>query len=278
MRRPRAPCGRSWPRNCRNVRASNFGCCRVTNCPCRRFTAPNKATDFRVGAWSNTGSVFSGGTHITARVPCCWKWHSSKLHKSTPGSRTSRRSFFISLLGRRIRLGNNRSGFAEAEVQVMKNPLALSSAQANAVGPMQMMSEQFSIPEVLGIAELAGGPPQVTVSLRQLRLRQSRRTPRPVSLFQSCKTAPLKSVHPTLHRRGILPQPLCRLVTIHALADEQQPVQAMLVARFLRAQNLLLQCHTHDVDIGNLQLSHKASCRIVRAGGDDESIELYCIT
>lgn len=54
-----------------NFTASNLGENCVTSCPFVRLTAPNRATDFRVGACSSMGSVSSGGTHIRQRVPCC---------------------------------------------------------------------------------------------------------------------------------------------------------------------------------------------------------------
>src|SRR5271157_3309939 len=278
MRRFRARWGRSFPRNCRKVIAPKVGFCSVTNCPWRRFTAPNNATDLRVGACSNTGSVFSGGTHITARVPCCWKWHSSKLHKSMPGSWARRRSFFISHLRCWVRLGNDRSRLAESEAQVMKEALALSRTQANAVGLIQMMGEQLSIPEIVRIAELAGRVPQVAFHLPQLRRREPRRTARPLSFLQPRQASPLKTVHPTLHGRGILSQPLSHLVTIQALADEQQSMQAMVVTRLVRSKNLLLQRHAQEVNIRNLQLPHcSPSCPILRAGGGGQSTDLYCI-
>ena len=45
--------------------------------PVCTLTAPKQTTDLRVGAWSRTGSLISGGTHMRHRVPCCGKWHSS---------------------------------------------------------------------------------------------------------------------------------------------------------------------------------------------------------
>src|ERR1035437_10939222 len=91
-----------------------------------------------------------------------------------------RGSFFISLRSRRVRLGNARPGVAESEVQTVKNPLALSSAQVNPAGPIQMVSEQLAIPEVLRVAELAGRLPQVAVRPRPLRRRESRRAAPPL--------------------------------------------------------------------------------------------------
>ena len=46
------------------------------------FTAPNNAMLFRVGACITVGSLSSGGIHMAHLDPCCWKWHSSRLHIS----------------------------------------------------------------------------------------------------------------------------------------------------------------------------------------------------
>jgi len=198
----------------------------------------------RTSGWEHgatRGPESLGGTHLTVRVPCCWNWHSSRLHKSMAGLWARRWSFFISPLSRGVRLGHDRPGFAESEVQTVENPLALSSAQVNPAGPIQMVSEQLAIPEVLRVAELAGRLPQVAVRPRQLRRRESGRATQPFAFLLPGETVLLKSGHPTLHRGGVLPQPIGRLVTVEAMADEQQAVQAMVVARFRRAKNLLLQ-------------------------------------
>jgi len=43
------------------VRASNLSHRARTNFPLLRMTAPKQATDLRVGAWNNTGTLTSGG-------------------------------------------------------------------------------------------------------------------------------------------------------------------------------------------------------------------------
>src|SRR6266481_7591281 len=42
-----------------------------TNRPSRKRTAPKYPTHLRVGAWSRTGSLISGGIHMRQREPCC---------------------------------------------------------------------------------------------------------------------------------------------------------------------------------------------------------------
>ncbi len=67
-----------------------------TNLPILRLTQPRQAIDLRVGAWSNTGFLISGGTRIRQRVPCCWKWHSSIPHSPTSLRLASRGNFIES--------------------------------------------------------------------------------------------------------------------------------------------------------------------------------------
>ena len=96
MRLPCERCRNSFFRKVSNVRASNFSHIERTNLPILKLTAPKQTTDLRVGAWDSTGSLISGGTHIRHRVPCCWKWHSSRPDSSTSARLASRRSFFKS--------------------------------------------------------------------------------------------------------------------------------------------------------------------------------------
>src|SRR5512134_2337517 len=124
--------------------ALNFGSKPVTSMPVRRPTAPKHATDLRVGAWSTTGSFSSGGTHMRQRVPCCWKWHSSELHRSTLGSTARRRSFFKGSLGCRVGLGDHRTRFAQPKAHLSEQTLTLAHAQLNAVAPAQMLGQYDS--------------------------------------------------------------------------------------------------------------------------------------
>jgi len=118
------------------------------------LTAPNRPMDFRVGARSCMGSLCSGGIHILMRDPCCWKWHSSKLHKSTPLFFASLRRFFKSLLFFRISFGNQRTRFAKSKPQFAENTLALPNTQFDPVSLPKMMREQFTIPYILRIVQI----------------------------------------------------------------------------------------------------------------------------
>ena len=151
-----------------NVIASNCFSNRVTNLPSFTFTAPNKETDFRVGARSMTGSFSSGGTHMATLVPCCWKWHSFKLHKSVSFLFAKLRRFFKSRLLSRISMSNQRTGLSQAESKLMKEPLTLPNTQRHLMQFLNVMRQKFSVPHVLRIPEIPWRFAQCAINRLQL--------------------------------------------------------------------------------------------------------------
>src|ERR1019366_6083932 len=102
----------------------------------------------RVGAWRQTGSRISGGTHMRHRLPCCWKWTSSSAQRSTLWSTASRWGFFYSRLQERVGLGDLRARFAEPETQLAKEPLALARLQSHPELLLQKSRQQGPIPQM----------------------------------------------------------------------------------------------------------------------------------
>jgi hypothetical protein len=49
---------------------------------------------------------------------------------------------------------------------------------------------------------------------------------------------------------------LANFVTGHALRDKQYSVEAVIIPRFFRAEDLVTQGDLHNFSIGNLQTSH----------------------
>src|SRR6266849_4877563 len=142
-------CRNNFLGNASKVTALNFWHIERTNFPVCGRTAPKQATDLRVGAWMSTGSLISWGTHMRVRVPCCWKWHSSKLHSSTSVRLASRRSFFKRRNGHGIPLCNLRPGLAQPESHLGEDPLALTLPEGHAVVLSQVLGQQRTVLEVL---------------------------------------------------------------------------------------------------------------------------------
>src|ERR1700674_920014 len=121
MRLPRERWRRSIFRKTWNVSPLNTWHMARTNLPVPRLTAPKQATDLRVGACSRMGSLISGATHIRQREPCCWKWHSSKLHSSRSFLLAQRRSFFYRRNPDGVGLSHLGSRFAQAEAGLSRS-------------------------------------------------------------------------------------------------------------------------------------------------------------
>src|SRR5471030_236898 len=179
MRLPRRRWRSSWRRKDTNVSALKTGHTCQTKRPVLRLTAPKHATDLRVGACINTGSRTSGATHMRQRDPCCWKWHSSRLHNSTSSRFARRRSFFYSRNPDGIRLGDLRARFAQPKTHLAKQPLALSHAQLDAVALTQVLRQNGPIPQARFKSEVAWRLAQVSLNASPLRFIQRTRTSGP---------------------------------------------------------------------------------------------------
>src|ERR1017187_301933 len=198
-----------------------------TKVPVAKFTAPKQATDLRVGACGSTGSWIPAGTHIRQHEPCCWKWHSSRLHSSTPGPLARRRSFFYRRDFERIRLGYLRARLTQPKAHLPKHPLALAHPQIDAVVPAQMLGEQRSVPQIGLQTQGSRRATQLPLELAPLSRLQQARPAGALPLAQTLQSALVKSTHPALYRRRILPEQQPDLPTRLTGCDQEQPVQAM---------------------------------------------------
>lgn len=230
-----------------------------TNFPVCRLTAPKQATDLRVGAWNTTRSLSFGGTHIRQRVPCCWKWHSSRLHSSTSSFLARRRSFFKGRDFGRAGQGDLRSGLAEAEPQVAKDPLALPDTQFHPVPLSQVLGEQFTVPQGGFIPKVRRTAPEILAQPGPLACIQRSRSARALTFPQTIQSMRLKGPDPALHRTPVLTEQFGHLSTALAAGDQQQTMQPMVISGFLGADNFLLDGNAHDVGVGNFQFPHDST-------------------
>lgn len=171
----------------------------VTKRPSEILTAPKTPILFRVGSCNTTGSIFSGGIHMTHRDPCCWKWYSSSNQRSISFLFANSRSFFIFRLGLRIRFGNDRSGFTPSEPQMSKQPLALSYTKLNGIFLRKMMAEKFSIPKILGIFKRPGRFSQISANCTHYFFVKPAWTTRTSGIYNACKTLIIKMSRPILN-------------------------------------------------------------------------------
>jgi len=227
-----------------------------TSFPVRTLTAPNRAQLLRVGACRTTGSLSSGGTHIAQREPCCWKWHSSKLHKSISSSRARRRSFFKILLGLGVCLGNQRAGLPAAESHFAEDTLRLARPKLNAVGALQVVRKHLSVPKILLVVKISWSLSQVLSQLRPLLFIEGPRAARSLAFVHACKSFFIKAAYPSLYRCRILTKQVCNFITGQSFAHKKNAVQSVVISGFLRACDFLLNGDLHDFRIFYAQPFH----------------------
>src|SRR5271165_1864540 len=210
----------------------------------------------RVGAWRQTGSRTSGGTHMRHRLPCCWKWTSSSAQRSTSGSTASRRSFFYRRLQLRVGLGDLRARFAEPETQLAKEPLALAHLQGHPELLLHESRQQGPVPQLRRKPVVGWRPPQRCLDLRHILWVQSLRPARSLALVQGAESTPLETAYPFYHGSRRIPKgPRCFPAT-HPLGYQQHPVQPMIVTGIGAATYLVLQRQDHLFPVGYRQCLH----------------------
>jgi hypothetical protein len=116
--------------------------------------------------------------------------------------------------------------------------------------------EQLPVPEVLGVAELAWGAPQLPVHRVPLRDIEPPGAATPVPLVQPGEAAGLKPPYPAFDGARGLAEEIGDGVTGEPVRDQQDPVQPVIVAGLLGPQDFLLQGELHDLGIGDLQFAH----------------------
>jgi hypothetical protein len=144
-------------------------------------------------------------------------------------------------LYRGISMSQSGAWFAQPEAQLTEYPLALANPDGNAVSLLNPGTECFSIPEVPAQTNLPRRIAQNLIHRRPLFFRQASGSPRSLPLRQSCQTVSFKTTDPIFHRPWCIAQKMCHLRAGHTLGYQKHPMETMIVARFLRAANLILQ-------------------------------------
>ena len=160
------------------------------------------------------------------------------------------------LLPFRIGVGNQGARFAQSETPLPKQALALTHSQTNAAPPLDPCAQSFSVPQRTRQAHIPRRATQHRVDLPQLRLAQTLGASGAFPLRQSGEPACLKASNPILYRSWGIPQKPADLGTGHPLGDQQHSMQPVIIARFFRTANLILQSQNNACSIVNLQWFH----------------------
>lgn len=160
------------------------------------------------------------------------------------------------LLQLRIRVGNQGTRFAQAEAELAEHPLALAHAQPNPMASCKPDLQRLPVSQGPAQARLGRCLPQYRLNLLPLRHTQSFGSPGSRPFHQPGKTALFKMPHPILNRARGITQQSTNFRAGHPLSHPQHPVKAVIVSRFLRPANLILQSQNHGIGIGNAKWFH----------------------
>jgi hypothetical protein len=118
------------------------------------------------------------------------------------------------------------------------------------------MAQQFPIPQILGIAQIHRGETKIEAYQPLCLFFQRTWTTRTLPLLKPSKTAAFKPPNPILDRAMAMTEKVRHLPTTEARTNQKNPVQAMIITRFLGPHDLVLQRQSHDFGIFNLQFLH----------------------
>lgn len=160
------------------------------------------------------------------------------------------------LLPLRIGVGNQRAGFAQSKAPLPEQALALPDPQMDLEALLDPGAQGFSIPQRAAQPQVARGLAQGPVNLPELRFAQASRASRTLAFGQPRETLGFKMAHPVLDRAGSVAQQAPDFRARRPLGHQEDPMETVIVAGFLRTANLVLQAQNHRSRIIDLQRSH----------------------
>ena len=155
------------------------------------------------------------------------------------------------LLPFRIGVGNLGAGFAQSKTPLPEQALTLTHCQTNLEVLLDPDTQRFPIPQRSPQTQVTRGLTQCPVHFLQLRLAQTSGTPSSLPFAEPGQSLGFKASHPVFHRAGSVSQQPTDLRTGHALRHQQHPMQAVIIARFFRTANLILQSQNDCLGISN---------------------------
>ena len=160
------------------------------------------------------------------------------------------------LLPFQVGMGNQGAGLTQSKAPLPEQTLALTHLQVDLEALLYPGAQGFPIPQRTGQAHVARSLTQNSIHLQQLGLAQTPGTPRAWPLGQPGQTLGLKAPDPVLYRARGVPQQATHFWTGCPLGHQQNPMEPVVVSRFFRTANLVLQSQDHSLGIGNLKWSH----------------------
>ena len=153
-------------------------------------------------------------------------------------------------------MGDQRAWLAQAKPQLAKKPLALPHPQRNFITLFDEGCQDLPVPQASLQAKVLWTLSQRLLDFAQLALVEPPGATRPLPVDKAGQPLLLETMNPVRNRPRRVSQQQSHLTTTHSLSHQQHPMEAMVVARFHRPANLILQAENHCISFRYLELSH----------------------
>ena len=155
-----------------------------------------------------------------------------------------------------IRLGNPGTRLAQPKAQLPEQALTLPHSQVNLVSLRNPSRQSLAVPQISAQSQIAGHTAKGAIDLSELLLVQAPGPARSLPLLQSGQALGLKTPDPILDRSWSIPQQPRHFRTSHALGHQKHSMKPMVISRFFRATNLILQSENHRRRVSNGERTH----------------------
>ena len=149
------------------------------------------------------------------------------------------------LLPFRIGLGNLGARLAQPKAQLPEQALALPHPQVNLIPLGNPGRQGLAVPQSSAQPHIARHTAKGAIDLPELLLIQASGPAGSFPFLQSCQALGLKTPYPILHRPRSIPQQPRHFRTCHTLGHQKHSVKPMVISRFFRATDFILQPENH---------------------------------
>ena len=145
---------------------------------------------------------------------------------------------------------------AKPKAQLPEQSLALPHPQVDSILAFDPRRQRLSVPQVPAETRLSRHVAQNRVDLLELLFTQTPWPPGAFPLQQASQTHFFELVHPILDTSRRVTQQPGSFRARHALGHEQHAVKPMVIARFFRASDLILQSENNGGGVRDAEWSH----------------------
>jgi hypothetical protein len=144
----------------------------------------------------------------------------------------------------------------QPKTELPEHALALTHAKLVSILLLNPGAQRLPVPDVRFHSHISWTLAQHPAYLDKLAIIQTPRSARAFPFLQAGQAAALEPLHPVLDAACRIPEQATHLGAGHTLRDQQNTVQAVVVARFLRPPYLVLKAQDNSWGIDNAKRSH----------------------